>query len=130
MKEEATSHATVNTVFIVHLILVIIAWVGPFVFPWYLMVPGYLIIVAQFIRYKRCLMNEAHGLDDSGEHTFYSHLFEPFFTARNWFSTLPFLIDQRIAPAIDKSKPMHKPGYQEGTKPGCPLWCISTSHKT
>ncbi len=76
MKEEVTSHATINTVFIVHLVLVIIAWVGPFVFPWYLMVPGYLIIVAQFIRYKRCLMNEAHGLDDSGDHTFYSHLFE------------------------------------------------------
>lgn len=76
MKEEATSHATVNTVFIVHLILVVIAWTGPFIFPWYLMVLGYAVVVGQFLYYKRCLMNEAHGLDDSGDHTFYSHLFE------------------------------------------------------
>lgn len=76
MKEEVTSHATVNTVFIVHFILVIIAWVGPFVFPWYLMVLGYAVVVVQFLYYKRCLMNGAHGLDDSGDHTFYSHLFE------------------------------------------------------
>ncbi len=76
MKEEVTSHATVNTVFIVHFILVIIAWVGPFVFPWYLMVLGYAVVVGQFLYYKRCLMNGAHGLDDSGDHTFYSHLFE------------------------------------------------------
>ncbi|MFT5166890.1 MAG: hypothetical protein ACI8P3_002122 [Saprospiraceae bacterium] len=76
MKEEATSHADINSVFIVHFILVIIAWVGPFVFPWYLMVLGYGIVVGQFLYYKRCLMNQAHGLDDSQEHTFYSHLFE------------------------------------------------------
>lgn len=76
MKEEAASQATFNTVFVVHLVLVVIAWAGPFVFPWYLMVLGYGIVVGQFIYYKRCLMNEAHGLDDSGDHTFYSHLFE------------------------------------------------------
>lgn len=76
MKEDVTSHATINTVFIVHLFLVLIAWLGPFVFPWYLMVLGYGVVVGQFFYYKRCLMNEAHGLDDSGDHTFYSHLFE------------------------------------------------------
>ena len=76
MKEETTSTADINSVFITHFILVIIAWAGPFVFPWYLMVLGYGVVVAQFFYYKRCLMNEAHGLDDSGDHTFYSHLFE------------------------------------------------------
>lgn len=76
MKENITSHTEINTVFIVHFILVIIAWLGPFVFPWYLMVLGYSVVLGQFFYYKRCLMNGAHGLDDSGDHTFYSHLFE------------------------------------------------------
>lgn len=76
MNDNTTSHSDINTVFIAHLILVIIAWAGPFIFPWYLMVLGYGIVVGQFIYYKRCLMNQAHGLDDSGDHTFYSHLFE------------------------------------------------------
>ena len=76
MKEDVTSHADINSIFIIHFILVIIAWVGPFVFPWYLMVLGYGLVVGQFFYYKRCLMNKSHGLDDSEEHTFYSHLFE------------------------------------------------------
>ena len=76
MAQPASSHSDINTVFIVHFVLVIIAWLGPFVFPWYLMVLGYAVVVGQFLYYKRCLMNEAHGLDDSGDHTFYSHLFE------------------------------------------------------
>lgn len=76
MSQPVSSHSDINTVFVIHFILVIIAWAGPFVFPWYLMILGYAIVVGQFLYYKRCLMNEAHGLDDSGEHTFYSHLFE------------------------------------------------------
>ncbi len=76
MNKEVTSHSSFNTVFLIHLLLVIIAWCGPFVFPWYLMLLGYSIVVGQFLYYKRCLLNEVHDLDDSGEHTFYSHLFE------------------------------------------------------
>lgn len=64
-------------VFWLHFVLVVIAWTGPFVFPWSWMVVGYGIVVAQFIYYNRCLMNQAHGLDETaGDQTFYSHLFE------------------------------------------------------
>ncbi len=66
-------------IFWVHFVFVIIAWAGPFVFPWYLMVIGYGVVVGQFLYYNRCLMNEAHGLDEStGDQTFYSVLFESF----------------------------------------------------
>lgn len=76
MKEQVSTTSQFNSLFLIHFILVIIAWAGPFVFPWYLMVLGYGIVIGQFLYYKRCLLNKGHGLDDSGDHTFYSHLFE------------------------------------------------------
>lgn len=65
-----------KAVFWLHVILVIIAWLGPFVFWWPLMVGGYLIIQCQFYIYKACLMNGVHGLEEVDDNTFYAHLFE------------------------------------------------------
>ncbi|HHS95311.1 MAG TPA: hypothetical protein ENJ45_01885 [Phaeodactylibacter sp.] len=59
-----------------HVLLVLLAWVGPFLIWWPLMVAGYLIIQLQFIVLNMCLLNGAHGLEESEDATFYSHLFE------------------------------------------------------
>ena len=66
----------VKTVFWAHVILVIVAWFGPFVFWWPLMIAGYLAVQLQFYIYNACWMNEPHDLDEADHITFYSHLFE------------------------------------------------------
>ncbi|MFK7809125.1 MAG: hypothetical protein AB8F74_15085 [Saprospiraceae bacterium] len=63
-------------IFWVHIVLVFIAWFGPFIFWWPLMVAGYSIIQLQFYVYKACLMNGMHGLEEQDDTTFYSHVFE------------------------------------------------------
>jgi len=40
------------------------------------MVSAYLLVVLQFIIFKRCLLNAKHKLDVSDDTTFYSHLLE------------------------------------------------------
>jgi len=65
-----------NLAFWFHVFITALAWVGPFLFSWYLMVPAYLIVLVQFIIFKRCLLNGKHELDESGDATFYSYLFE------------------------------------------------------
>ena len=40
------------------------------------MVSVYSLVIAQFIIFKRCLMNKKHGLEESEDHTFYAELFE------------------------------------------------------
>ncbi len=73
----STSHSRKEkTVFWIHFVIVVLAWTGPFLFSWPLMILAYGIAIAQFLYYKRCLMNAAHGLDDSEDHTFYSQIFE------------------------------------------------------
>lgn len=62
--------------FFIHLLAVIVAWTGPFLFSWKIMVPLYFLVSAQFYIFKSCLMNKHHGLDESNEHTFYAELFE------------------------------------------------------
>ncbi len=63
-------------IFWLHVILVFIAWFGPFIFWWPLMVAGYSIIQLQFYIYKACLMNNMHDLQEVDDTTFYSHVFE------------------------------------------------------
>ena len=62
--------------FFIHLLAVIVAWTGPFLFSWKIMIPVYFLVTAQFVIFKSCLMNKHHGLDESDDHTFYAELFE------------------------------------------------------
>ena len=71
-----TKGSTLNTAFWLHLLLVIAAWVGPFLFSWYLMVTGYTLIFLQFLVFKKCLVNDLHDLSDDNYYTFYTFLFE------------------------------------------------------
>lgn len=73
--------ASTNTVgnklwFWLHFALIVIAWIGPFVFDWYLMVGGYGIVMLQFAVFDRCLMNNKHDLAEEGDMTFYAQLLE------------------------------------------------------
>ncbi len=65
-----------NFAFWFHVLITALAWVGPFLFSWYLMVPAYLIVVLQFLIFNRCLLNGKHDFDESEDATFYSYLFE------------------------------------------------------
>lgn len=62
--------------FFIHLLAVLVAWTGPFLFLWKIMIPLYILVSVQFIIFKSCLMNKRHGLDESNDHTFYAELFE------------------------------------------------------
>jgi len=63
--------------FSIHLFGVGLAWTGPFLFSWEIMVSVYSLVIAQFIIFKKCLMNEKHGLEESDDDsTVYSELFE------------------------------------------------------
>ena len=59
-----------------HLFFTVIAWVGPFLIWWPLMLIGYGWTVYQFWKYERCLMNGMHGLSEENNYTFYAYLFE------------------------------------------------------
>ena len=59
-----------------HVLITLLAWIGPFLFSWYLMVPAYLIVLLQFVIFGRCLLNGQHKLDDGNDTTFYSYLFD------------------------------------------------------
>jgi hypothetical protein len=61
-----------------HLLITVLAWVGPFLFSWPLMVGAYFVIVLQFAVFDRCLLNARHGLSTETDPnaTFYTYLFE------------------------------------------------------
>ena len=73
---EVHSHSTRNWVFWLHLLITLLAWLGPFLISWYIMVSAYGLVIIQFIIFKRCLLNAKHDLDTSDNTTFYSHLLE------------------------------------------------------
>lgn len=56
--------------------ITLLAWIGPFLFSWYLMVSAYAIVQIQFWVFGRCLLNKSHGLEDQNNATFYSVLFD------------------------------------------------------
>lgn len=70
------SHNTRNWVFWLHLLITLLAWLGPFLISWYIMVSAYSLVILQFIIFKRCLLNAKHDLDTRDNTTFYSHLLE------------------------------------------------------
>jgi hypothetical protein len=69
-------NSDLNFAFWFHLFITILAWVGPFLFSWYLMLTAYAIVSLQFIFFGRCLLNKSHGLKDENNATFYSVLFD------------------------------------------------------
>ncbi len=75
---EVKVSSTHNFAFWFHLLITILAWVGPFLFSWYLMVTAYGLVLLQFLIFNRCLLNARHALDTETdkETTFYSYLFE------------------------------------------------------
>ncbi len=72
----APSTSTHNATFWFHVLITALAWVGPFLFSWYLMVSAYVIVLLQFLIFNRCLLNAKHDLEDAEDTTFYSYLFE------------------------------------------------------
>jgi hypothetical protein len=65
-----------NFMFWFHVLITSLAWVGPFLFSWQLMVGAYALILLQFLFFDRCLLNKTHDLTVSEDATFYSYLFE------------------------------------------------------
>jgi hypothetical protein len=67
----------INFVFILHLGLMILSWIVPFLFDWRLVWAAYSVVLLQFWVFGRCLMNKGHDIDDvNSDETFYSHLLE------------------------------------------------------
>ena len=64
IKVHADAGSQHNLVFWFHVVITALAWVGPFLFSWYLMVAAYLIVLIQFMIWDRCLLNSTHKLDD------------------------------------------------------------------
>ncbi len=62
--------------FVLHFIITLTAWIGPFIFPWYLMLTAYTIVMLQFLVFNRCLMNIKHDLSEDENMTFYASLLE------------------------------------------------------
>jgi hypothetical protein len=62
--------------FVLHFIITLMAWIGPFIFPWYLMITAYCIVLLQFLVFNRCLMNIKHDLEEEEHMTFYAYLLE------------------------------------------------------
>ncbi|MFK7934180.1 MAG: hypothetical protein AB8G22_11775 [Saprospiraceae bacterium] len=69
-------HTEINSHFFAHLFVTSLAWFGPFLFSWYLMLIAYCVVQLQYKIFSKCLMNVGHGLDDAGDDTFYAYLIE------------------------------------------------------
>jgi hypothetical protein len=67
-----------NTGFYLHLLVTSLAWIGPFLFDWRLMLLAYALVHLQYFVFKRCVMNASHGLDESmdPDETFYGQLLD------------------------------------------------------
>jgi hypothetical protein len=90
---------TINAAFWFHLFITMIAWFGPFLISWQIMLIVYAIVQLQFAVLGQCIVNKHHDLDDvDNDYTFYAFLFEQlgfrphrarlrFFVRRvsNWF---------------------------------------------
>lgn len=74
MKATRDIHSKHNFIFWFHLAITLLAFIGPFLFSWYWIVPVYLLVLLQFRVYNRCLLNSKHDMDDTNA-TFYSYLF-------------------------------------------------------
>lgn len=64
-----------NGMFWAHLFITSLAWLGPFLFSWYIMIFAYILVQLQYQVFNRCLMNEGHALGEEDDKTFYHYLF-------------------------------------------------------
>jgi len=69
-------NSKLNLAFWFHVFITLLAWIGPFLFSWQLMLLAYAIVMLQFAVFGRCLLNKSHGLKDQNDATFYSVLFD------------------------------------------------------
>ena len=69
-------NSNLNISFWLHLLVTILAWAGPFLFSWQLMIAAYLLVQLQFWIFGRCLLNEQHDLSEEDDYTFYAFLLE------------------------------------------------------
>lgn len=93
--EKSKINSSLNVAFWFHLLITILAWLGPILFSWYFMIAAYSIVMVQFQIFGRCLLNKSHNLHDQNDATFYSVLFDligiPYnatrlkYWVRNWF---------------------------------------------
>ena len=76
--ENSTSQRTAPSYiwFVLHFVITLLAWIGPFIFDLYLMITAYCIVLLQFLVFNRCLMNVKHDLSEDEHMTFYAYLFE------------------------------------------------------
>lgn len=65
-----------NIAFWLHTLAVVATWVAPVLITWKIAVPVYAAVMIQFAIWGKCLMNEHHGLDESGGRIFYTDLLE------------------------------------------------------
>lgn len=73
--------------FWLHTLAVVATWVAPFLISWKITVAVYAAVMLQFALWGKCLMNEHHGLDESGGRIFYTDLLE-----KMGFSPSPSLV--------------------------------------
>lgn len=67
-----------NLFFWFHILITILAWLGPFICDWRLMLISYSIVVLQFLIFKECFVNRKHAMDEDEDATLYSFVFEKF----------------------------------------------------
>jgi len=66
-----TAHTEINSMFWAHLFITSLAWIGPFLFYWPLMLFAYCMVQLQYKLFNKCLMNEGHALAEEDNNTFY-----------------------------------------------------------
>lgn len=72
-----TKEGTINAAFWFHLFITILAWVGPFLITWKIMLPIYALVQLQFAVLGRCIVNTHHDVDDvNSDYSFYAFVFE------------------------------------------------------
>lgn len=72
-----TTNVEYNGMFWAHLLVMVLAWAGPFLIWWPVMLLAYIAVQFQYRFFNRCLMNEAHALHEQDDYyTFYAWIFE------------------------------------------------------
>lgn len=67
---------TFNLGFWIHALITLLAWIGPFLFNWKVMLVCYLIVFLQHVVLKKCVLNDTHGTAEEDYNTFYFLVFE------------------------------------------------------
>ncbi|MEO6037863.1 MAG: hypothetical protein ABIQ93_05570 [Saprospiraceae bacterium] len=62
--------------FWLHVVVMGLAWLAPFLLSWEILVPVYATVVLQFAIFDRCLLNKQHGFVETDDRIFYSEVLE------------------------------------------------------